>query len=799
MLQSLLAWLWAPLALYLLALGLGLLAERIVRFELPNAVLAPFGLAVAIVLAVPIYRLGAGAAVVTPLLALLAVAGAALARRDLRERLNPGPAGLAALGAYALYMAPVLLSGHWTWPGYNFVNDTAANFLFADLLEHHGLALPGQVDSATEVIQALPETLGYPVGAHSLLATLRPLTGAPLAAVYQPAIGAVAGLAAMSLAHLARRSGLPANAAAAAGFLGVGAALLYRYALHGGIKEVVVVALLATATAVGLEAAASRLSTRGVVLFALCLLPLVLVFGAAGGPYALVVGLLVLAAALAGRNRPSAAHVGRVAAVGAAVALLAALPTLSETVSFGRSASQSFASEGGASTAYLGQLLRPLPAVQAAGVWFARDYRVPADPGWGTLNGVAIALTLALALIGIGVGLWRRRPAAVVLFAAAALPAAVFAPRLSPYADAKLLVILTPAVVLMAAIGAFALISAGRLALRVAGLVGAVLLTVAVLYSDALGYRVAQLAPPDRVAAMEDAAAHARGGGLWLVNEWEEYAKYFMRGIKVNPAFEAISPKPAELRNPRPIFGRYYDLDELTLPYVQSFPGIIKRRSPSASRPPASFELVYSNRYYEVWRRRSEVRVIEHLGLQHLHEAADQPACARVRRLARRARPSDRLMAAARPPLALLDPLNAGLRPKLWVRNVNAPGTVVPVSPGDMRVQRRTRGGRYRVWIRGSFGRPTSAFVDGREIGAADEVNTPGQWVEVGELQLAAGEHEIELVRPDSKPGPGDAYRGELGPVALEPARPAKLVTVAPGQASELCGREWDWIELTRP
>ena len=64
------------------------------------------------------------------------------------------------------------------------------------------------------------------------------------------------------------------------------------------------------------------------------------------------------------------------------------------------------------------------------------------------------------------------------------------------------------------------------------------------------------------------------------MNEWEEFAKYFMRDIKVNAAFEAESPRPAEMRKPRPIFGRYYDLDALTLQYVDSFPGIIKRRSP---------------------------------------------------------------------------------------------------------------------------------------------------------------------------------------------------------------------------
>jgi hypothetical protein len=115
-----------------------------------------------------------------------------------------------------------------------------------------------------------------------------------------------------------------------------------------------------------------------------------------------------------------------------------------------------------------------------------------------------------------------------------------------------------------------------------------------------------------------------------------------------------------------------------------------------------------------------------------------------------------------------------------------------------MRVQRRTEGGRFRVWIRGSFGRPTSAYVDGHEVGAAHEINTPGQWVEVGEVQLSPGEHEIVLLRPDSKLGPGDSWRGELGPVALEPVRRPTLVSVAPGRVDELCGRGWDWIELTR-
>jgi hypothetical protein len=533
-----------------------------------------------------------------------------------------------------------------------------------------------------------------------------------------------------------------------------------------------------------------------VVLIALCAASLLHVFSAVGAAYGLSLGLLLLGVALAeGRGLVA---VGRLVGVGVAIAVVAVAVNLSDVTSFAKHASDAFAAEGGASTAYLGHLARPIPAIQVAGVWLSGDYRLPVAAENQFENALFIAVFGLLALAGVLIELRRRRPAGLLFLIPAALIAAALVPVLSPYAGAKLLVVLSPAICLMAGIGAFGLLVERAPGWRIAGGAGLALLVAGILITDALGYREATLAPPERIGAMEDVVDHAGGGGLWLVNEWEEYSKYFMRDIDINAAFEAESPRPAEMREPRPIFGRYYDLDELTLRYVQSFPGLIKRRSPSASRPPASFELAYANRYYEAWRRRSEPRVVEHMGLQRLHRATDRPACSRVRELADRARPGDRLVAAGRPPIALLDPLRAGLRPKLWVRNANAPGTVVPVSPGEMRVQRRTRAGRFRVWIRGSFGRPTSAFVDGREVGAADEVNTPGQWVEVGEVRLSPGEHDISLLRPDSKLGPGDAYRGELGPVALEPVRALRLVTVTPGDAPKLCEREWDWIELAR-
>ena len=88
-----------------------------------------------------------------------------------------------------------MLSGEATWAGYNFVNDTASNFVVTDVLEHHGVITPEGLSGTTNNAANLL-TSGYPLGAFSLLAGVRPLTGAPLEAVYQPAMAVFAGLAA---------------------------------------------------------------------------------------------------------------------------------------------------------------------------------------------------------------------------------------------------------------------------------------------------------------------------------------------------------------------------------------------------------------------------------------------------------------------------------------------------------------------------------------------------------------------------------------------------------------------------
>jgi hypothetical protein len=204
--------------------------------------------------------------------------------------------------------------------------------------------------------------------------------------------------------------------------------------------------------------------------------------------------------------------------------------------------------------------------------------------------------------------------------------------------------------------------------------------------------------------------------------------------------------------------------------------------------------MAYRNAYYEVWERQGGPMVGDHFPLQLQNRGAAGPRCADVRAFAAAAAPGEMLVAARRQPADLFD--YTAHPPDGWAPG-SVPGVVVPQAPGDPSgVVVLDEPGTYRVWLRGSTGRPVRISVDGREVGAASGVNTPQSWLEAGEVRLDAGRHEVRAVRGRGRLATGDGYAGELGPVALERVGDERLVTVAPADAERaLCGRRWDWIE----
>ena len=801
---SLTAWIVLPAVLLGVAFGLGALLAAAVRVEPPAELLPPIGAALATVLGLSGYVVGLHGVLTPLMLVLLALAGYVLRMRRGVALPRPGIGVGVWAGGYALYIAPVVLTGHWTWLGYNFVNDTSIQLLLAEWLADHGRALPAEafVSTSTDAVRQYLSG-GYPLGSHGLLAAMHELVPIRTEALYQPFIAAFAGLGALALWSLVRRITGPAWAAFAA-LLAVASNLLYQYSLQGNMKEIVTAALLATTAAVAawslnaLYDAAPvrrpRLRTGSAVLLAAPVAAVVNVLSTAGGPYVVVMILLWIAMLLAHRLVPSLlAFAGALVAGTVALAAFTAA-TLSTLITFGETTSVTYAAPARASD--LGHLVRPLEIRQTAGVWLTGDYRVAPEGFGATLTDLAIPFAALLVLIALASFVRRRRFDALLFALPVILIMLVVTPRVSPYADAKTYMLMAPGVTLLAGLGAAAL---GRWRAPL-GWLAASLLALGVVGSDALAYHSVQYAPTKRIDALRDLDRRLAGQGPILFTEPDEFAKNFLDHTKLNVGPEAVTPKQTQLRVPQNFANLWFDLDDQTLEYVESFPILVLRRSPAASRPPANFWRSYRNAYYDVWRRKTGPRVIDHLPLQSVDHASVEPHCEDVRALAGAARPGERILAAKGAETVRLDLLKADRSPN-WRTHPFRPGRVVTDGPGRSTTRVEVReGGHYRAWIAGTFGRAVAGLVDGRQIGIARGVNTVGQWHEIGTVSLQPGAYELELRRGGGGTAPGDGYSGELGPLVLERVGPRPLVTVRPQEAMRrLCGREWDWIERVEP
>jgi hypothetical protein len=792
-LEALAAWILFPCVAVLIAAGLSLLLERATGHAL-DVLRVPVGLCAAICVTFAVYWFDGQWPLAGALLVLGAGAGLFLGRRELAGW-RPGWFSLAFVVAYGLHLAPVVLTGDATWAGYNFVNDTATQMVLADYLTEHGVSDPGgaRLNTATEFVRGYLAT-DYPVGSHALLGTLGEIVRLDVQPLYQPYIALLAASAAVALAGLAHRSGLQAPAAAAAGALAVGANLFYQYALQGNVKEMAFFMTLAASAAVGREVIAADSPVRASPAAAVCFAAAIDVYSAAAAPYLVALGAVLAAAALWRRGRVGVPRLLKAGLALFACAVVLAAPALAGAATFREVAEGTFSGEN--READLGQLLRPLKLEQATGVWLTGDYRAPVPPGRELLTAALAVLIALLVVAGIIWTVRHREPAGLLLLAPTLITAVFLLPRLSPYADGKVLALASPVLVLGAAIGIWGVADASRAVAAVL----AVAVAVGVLWSDAYAYHIVRLAPTERLEALEDAGKRLSDTpGLVMVNEPEEFAKVYHGEASFNTPTEAYTPAQIQLRIPQSFFAHHFDLDEQLLDYVERFPTIVKRRAPDSSRPPANYTLAFANDWYEAWTREPEPEVVEHLPLQAVHRAAVRPKCADVRGLAARALEGDMLVAARTPPLAMFDTVDAQRSPS-WVPHPSQPGMVVTVTPGlaegtvDV-----SRAGRYQMWVAGSQGRTIGVQIDGRTVGAAQGVNNLGQWLPAGDVTLDAGSHKVALTRAGGDLRPGDGYVGELGPLVLQPVgSESTLERVPPEEARRLCGTAWDWIELVR-
>jgi hypothetical protein len=781
--DALTSWFLVPVVLIVASWGVGLLVERVLRTKLEDGLVLPIGFAASMVLLSVPYGLGLSAPVALALIGAVVVAGLVLQRPRLRTSLPPAELALAAVAAYAIYMAPVVLTGSATFAGYALLGDNAVHFSLVDHVKEHGSRMVDIPYSSYGETLRVNLGNGYPLGPHFQLASLSSLLGTEVAWLYQSYVGVPIALAVIPAARLLRSVRLGQRPAALGGVAVVAAYLPFSYALQGGAKELIMVMLVFLGAVFAAELAEGAHPLRSAGALGVTMAAAFTVYSTGGLPWLLVMVSVALVVAV----RRSAAPMRTLAVSGGvliAVFGLGAAVSVASAIDFFEPARRIL---GSAAEGDKGNLVHGLPPTEAFGIWLGGDFRFAT--GAASIAYPLIALAALLSVAGVVYAV-RLRALGPLLAVGASLAVWLLVPA-EIYIEAKLLTILSPALVLMTVVGCAALASlTARPALGVAA---ALLVAAGIVASDGLAYRDAYLAPKARLDELDEVGKRFAGGGPALLVEFEEYGKHFLRDLNVIAPFDGYALLPAQLREPVPTYAEWADLDEMQLAYLEPFRLIVTRRNPVASRPPASYRRVFHGDYYEVWRRAGTApEVLDHLPLGDDADPTGAIDCAAVHMLARRAA-NGTLAVAERPSPVRLEAA-AMERPPDWP--LLEKGGVGAMRGGELSGRFSAPAGRYRVWIRGTFGRGVDVVVDGRKVGRAEDVQTPEQMALAGATTLSGAEHTISLVRGSPGISPGNGRDEGYQSVFVEPVAEPTVRFVRPARAQTLCGGRADWIEL---
>lgn len=583
----LVSWLLFPLVLAAVGLGWGVIVQRLAGARITGALLAPLGLAAAIVVASLLTAWSATAPASIAVVAAGALAGLALGWPERGRLRGAGWPGLAAVGVLLAYGAPVLLSGQATFAGYVRLDDTATWLGITDQVMSHGRALGYLPSSTYRLILEAYAGNSYPLGGFMLLGVGHGLTGIDSAWIFQPYLACCASALGLSIYGLAEPLFARPWPRALIAFLGAQAALLYGYSLWGGIKELTASFLLALGAA--FLAGAMReppARPRALLPLAIAAAALVDTLGAGSAAWVLpAFACLIAAWAWRAWHVSGGDRAAPVSQVGAApesqlaetsterqaksagrkrraelwrgtrdlgllsvVTAVLALPLWIVLPSFLASDSNLYA---GSSTAEnLGNLIQPLSGWQLAGAWPVGDFRLRAP----TLpTAILVGCVVVAACLATWLSLRRGQVGLLVYVGVALSGCAIFQLAGStPWVIGKAFAAASPALPVAALAGGALLLDAGRdrsdrrrrerlgtpaVAAGAPELdrspsrwwwrpLGALVLVVVgagVLWSNALAYHDVLLAPRARLAELQRIGGLIAGKGPTFFDEYEVY------------------------------------------------------------------------------------------------------------------------------------------------------------------------------------------------------------------------------------------------------------------------------------
>ncbi len=785
----LLCWLVAPVGLLAATMGLSLLLERLTGFVLPWTMRPAFGMAIAIVIAQFGTATSFTAKLALPATLLVALLGLWLGRVALRRR-PEGAAIAVAVAVFLLYASPFLVLGEATLAGYIKLDDTATWLAIADHVFEFGRGVGGLAPSTHQ--QVLVDYLGgsYPIGGFVPMALMSKIVGEDVAFTVQPSMAFAAATMALLLFELARRLVRGAGLAAAIAIVASLASLLVGYYLWGGVKEMVVAALLPLGPLLAGRAAGACWPRFAWAPLGLAVAALVVVLGPGGAVWAVPA---LLPAALAVLRRFGARRALRIAWPVAALSLLLVVPVV-----FGPTGIFNPLNGGVTGEAELGNLTGPLNFFHVAGIWPAIDFRFDPHlkPAVIALAAICLAIAAVTALLAYRLGERDGVPLTGYVLGGA-IGALVIAHFGSPWVDAKVMATLSPALLAAALIG---IAMAGqRTGFRAEAVALGTVVVAGVAWSAFLAYQGVWFAPRSQFTELQEIGERFAGEGPALSTEVSIYGpRHFLRKLDDEGAGDRRTRSVDLVGGGVPEKGQYVDLDEIATGELDPYALLVIRRSAAASRPPANFDLAYQTPRYDVWRRRpSPGTLVEHLPLGTELDAGDVPECSDVRRLAQEAGEGGALVAAR-----VGTPIAIGFQQEFLPEGWTAPSpyTFAPSGSGSFSEEFSVpKSGEYELWLSGSVFGGLTLRIDGEQVASERAtIDNAGAYEPLGAVPITAGAHRLEVEYEGASLSPGSAPAPwAIGPLELEEPERGDLrtVSVAPAEYQRLCNSRWDWVE----
>ena len=520
-----------------------------------------------------------------------------LSHTDTKSRTIAIAAGAALLAAFGAFV-PFLVNDRIGVLGAGLVNDDMANhLLMADWAQNGTEPRPELIDD------------GYPLGPHSLAATLADLLGTGLVEAFAGITLAVAALAAITA--LAALDRLPPLRRTAAGALAALPYLGAAYLAQGAFKEPIQALLLVAFVLLLVRARDRRIVIPLGVLLAGTIFnysfPGLFWLAGAAAAYLAILHAPRLGEALRALRRAAVPI-----ALTIAVAAVLTIPEWGRIVTFtGFGAFDPAGEQTG-----LGNLRQALSPLEALGVWPTGEFRLsPAD---ASLPAVVFYLAGLLGAAAVGVGIVaaiRRRgerPDGVAILAGFAAAAAIYlgaAVAGTPYTSAKALAIAAAPAMLLALRALLARGAISRLLAHPSRLLApaATALALAFLLGAAASTFLALRQAPVSAAAHPDELASIRplvAGEAVLYLGRDDFIAWHLRGAAVSTHvrnFFSTGKVPARVD---PADGEKFGFDAVTAETLDHFDWVLTSASAYASEPPESFELAERTPSFALWRRR---------------------------------------------------------------------------------------------------------------------------------------------------------------------------------------------------